>query len=138
MIAQEQSSSLGTGPLEVDSPEFFAGSAQAFACGFLGTFDQATIGDKILHPGEAVNAVNIVDFVEQLVAEDLADTGHSCNRYRVLASCCLAVCKMASVRALSSSSSEVMSARSTSLVLCTARSAKRAAMPARVALEAIC
>jgi hypothetical protein len=53
--------------------DFGAGRAVSFAGGFPGTFDQAAIGDKILHPGEPVN---IVDFIEQHEAENLADARH--------------------------------------------------------------
>ena len=57
IIAQEQSSRFGKSPLEVGIADLFARGAQAFAGGFLGTFDQATIRDKILHLGEAGCAV---------------------------------------------------------------------------------
>ena len=73
IVAQEQRRSLGKGPLEVGVPDFFAGRAQAFARRFLGTLDQATIGDEILHRRKAINVVN---FVEQHEAEDLADPRH--------------------------------------------------------------
>ena len=52
IVAQEQCRRFGKGPREVDIPNFFAGRTQAFARGFLGAFDQATIGDKILHAGK--------------------------------------------------------------------------------------
>jgi hypothetical protein len=73
IVAQEQRCGLGKGPLEVGVPNFFARSAQAFAGGFLGTRDQATLGDNILHRWKAANVVN---FVEQYKAENLADPGY--------------------------------------------------------------
>ena len=51
--------------------DFGAGGARAFSSGFPGPLDEATVGGKILHPREALN---IMDFVEQHEAEDLADT----------------------------------------------------------------
>ena len=50
--------------------DFGAGGARAFSSGFPGTLDQATVRGKILHPWEARD---IMDFVEQHEAENLAD-----------------------------------------------------------------
>jgi hypothetical protein len=77
IVAQEQNGDLGKGPLEVAVANFFARRAQSLASGFLGTLDQTPIGDNILHPGEAGN---VVDFVEQHEAEDLANTGHGLHQ----------------------------------------------------------
>jgi hypothetical protein len=73
VVAQEPGRRCGKGPRERGVPDFFAGRAQACACGFLGTLAQATLGDNILHAGEALALVN---FVEQHEAENLAEPGH--------------------------------------------------------------
>ena len=80
MVSEEQDGGFRKGPLEMGIADLGAGRAQAFPGGFLGTFDQAAIGDKILDPGEAVD---IMDFVEQHEAREscrcrarfAADTG---------------------------------------------------------------
>ena len=74
IVAQEQRRCCGKGPLEMTMPAFFARRAQALARGFLGTLDQATRGDTILHAGEPVD---IVEFVEEHQAEKLANPRHS-------------------------------------------------------------
>ena len=77
MVAQEHHRRLGKGPLEGGVPDFFAGRAQAFARRCLGTLAQATIGDAILHRRKAIQVVN---FVEQPEAEDLADPRHGLSQ----------------------------------------------------------
>jgi hypothetical protein len=49
-----------------------AGRAHALACGRLGTLDQATRGDTILHRREARHSVHVIAPPK---AEDLADLG---------------------------------------------------------------
>jgi hypothetical protein len=73
MVAQAQSGRFGKGPREVSVPDCLACRAQAFARRFLRTRDQATRGDALLSPWEAIN---VVDVVEPHEAEDLADTRH--------------------------------------------------------------
>ena len=73
MVAQEQDSGFRKGPFEMAITDLCACGAQAFPGGFLGTFDQTAVGDKILYRGKPVD---IMDFVEQHEAEDLADAGY--------------------------------------------------------------
>src|SRR5262249_37742161 len=73
IMAQEQHCSLGKSPFQAGSTDLLARGASAFPSGFLGTLHQATIRDKILHAWEAVN---VMDFIEQHEAENLADTRH--------------------------------------------------------------
>ena len=53
--------------------DFSCRRCRAFSSGFPGTLDEATVGRKILHPREALDIMN---FLEQHEAEDLADAGH--------------------------------------------------------------
>ena len=53
--------------------DFSSRRSRAFPRGFLGTLHEATIRGKILYPWEARN---IMDFIEQHEAEDLADARH--------------------------------------------------------------
>jgi hypothetical protein len=48
------------------------GGSRAFSGRFLGTLDEMTIGRELLSPREAVD---VVDFVEQYEAENLANAG---------------------------------------------------------------
>jgi hypothetical protein len=73
MVSQKQDRGFRKGPFEVGIAALGARGAQAFAGGFLGPFDQTALGGKILYPGEAVD---IMDFVAQHEAEDVADAGH--------------------------------------------------------------
>ena len=73
ILAREQRSRFGKGPLEVGVPEVFAGRAQACVSGFLGTLDQATRRDPILSPWEAVK---VMEVIEQHEAESLPNSGH--------------------------------------------------------------
>jgi hypothetical protein len=74
IMAQEQRRSFGNSPCEGGMADLVARGVQAFAGGCLGTLDQATIRDNILHPWEAVH---VMDVIEQHEAENLADTGHA-------------------------------------------------------------
>ena len=67
----------------------------AFPRGFPGAFHQAAIGDEILHPGEAVD---IMDFVAQHEAEDLADAGHGLQQIQGVGVVVLGGCDEASSR----------------------------------------
>jgi hypothetical protein len=62
IVAQEQHRGFGKGPLEIRMPDLCAGCAVALARRFLGTLDEAAVGDEILDPEEALN---IMDFIEQ-------------------------------------------------------------------------
>jgi hypothetical protein len=73
MVAQQQSRSFGKGPLEMRVPSFFSRGPQAFATRFLRTCDQAAGRGKVLHAGETVA---LVDVVEQPEAAALANAGH--------------------------------------------------------------
>ena len=53
--------------------DFTAGDARAFAGRFPGTLDETTVRGKILYPRKARDIVN---FLEEYEAEDLADAGH--------------------------------------------------------------
>ena len=72
-VSKEQHGGFRKGPFEMGIADFGAGGAVTFPSGLLASFDQATIRDKILDPGEALN---VMDFVEQHETENLADTGH--------------------------------------------------------------
>ena len=72
IIPQEEHSGFGERPLEMRIADFAARGARAFAGGFPGTLDQTTGGRKILYPREACDVVN---FIEEHEAEDLADAG---------------------------------------------------------------
>lgn len=73
IIPEEQHGRFGKGPLEVSVADFFARGALAFARGFPGALAQAAVRDELLHAGEPGD---LVDFVEEHEAEELADTGH--------------------------------------------------------------
>ena len=77
MVAQEERRRFGKGPLEVAIAAFFTRGAHAFARGCLGTLDQATIGDNILHAGATSDRV---DVVAQHQAQELADTEHGLSQ----------------------------------------------------------
>jgi len=73
MVAQAHDRGFSKGPLEMASTDLCACGAQAFPGGGLGTFDQTAVGDNILDRGQPVD---IMDFVAQHEAEDLADARH--------------------------------------------------------------
>jgi hypothetical protein len=73
MVSEEQDGGFRKGPLQVGVADLGARRSVAFASRFLGTFDEAAIRDEILDPGEARD---IMDFIEQHEAENLADAGH--------------------------------------------------------------
>ena len=72
MVPQKQDGSFGKGPFQVCVTDRGPRGSVPFACGFLRTFDQTAIGDKILDPREALDIMN---FREQDQAEDLANPG---------------------------------------------------------------
>src|SRR5882672_212990 len=53
--------------------DFIAGGARAFTGRFPSTLDETTVGGKILYPRKAREIVN---FIEEYEAEDLADARH--------------------------------------------------------------
>src|SRR5262245_33454354 len=61
------------GPLEVRMAELRSRGAVALTRGFLGTLDQATVGDKILHAGKALD---VVDFIQENQTQDLPKPWH--------------------------------------------------------------
>src|SRR2546430_12717459 len=73
VIPEEQHSRFREGPREGGVADFRARSAIALASGFLRTCDHATRGDARLHPGEALQ---VVDLIEPHQSQDLADTGY--------------------------------------------------------------
>src|SRR5262249_61267417 len=58
MVPQKQDGSCGKGPLQVRVTDLGPRGSVPFACGFLRTFDQTAIGDKILYPREALDIMN--------------------------------------------------------------------------------
>ena len=72
MVAEEADRRFGEGPLEICIANLRAGGAIALPRRFLGAFDQAAIGHKILDPREAGD---IMDLVEQHQTQNLADAG---------------------------------------------------------------
>ena len=59
-------------PLEMGVADLLAAGAVPFAIRFLGTLDQAAVGDELLEPG---GAGALLDFVQQRPGQDFADTG---------------------------------------------------------------
>jgi hypothetical protein len=119
MVAQEQDSGLRKGPLEMGIADLGACSAQAFPGGCLGTFDQTAVGDNILYRGKTVD---VMDFIAQHEAEDLADAGHGLQQIQGVGDIAQQLLVIADER------------RSTSILSCPAGSAKRSATPSRLAL----
>jgi hypothetical protein len=77
MMPEEQHGRFGKGPREVRVADVLARGARAFARGFPGTRDQAAVRDDILHAGETVDSV---DVVEQHEPEGRAETGHGLSQ----------------------------------------------------------
>jgi hypothetical protein len=72
MAAEEQHRRFGEGPLEIGIADLRAGGAIPLPRRFLGAFDQAAIGHKILDPRETGD---IMDLVEQDQTQNLANAG---------------------------------------------------------------
>jgi hypothetical protein len=77
MGAQAPRRRRGQGPRAGSVPEFFAGRAHALARRCLGTLDQATRGDAILHRRQAVQ---VMPCVESPAAEERADPRHGLSQ----------------------------------------------------------
>ena len=67
---EKEDGSFGEGPLEVGVADLLPGSAVAFAGGFLGALDEASVGDEVL---DAWEAADVVDFVKDDQGEDGTD-----------------------------------------------------------------
>jgi hypothetical protein len=70
IVPQAQHRGCGEGPRAVGSPDLRAGDAIAFASRFFRTFDQAAVGDTILHAWEPPD---VMDLVEQDQTQDFPD-----------------------------------------------------------------
>ncbi len=58
---EKEGGRFGEGPLQVDVADLAAGGAKALAGGLLGALDQTGIGSEVLHPGEAVDVVDLIE-----------------------------------------------------------------------------
>ena len=87
IVPQKQDGGFRKGPFQARVTNLASRGAVAFTGGFFCTFDQAAIGDKILHPPETLDVMNLV---EQDEAQDFPIPGTVWSKYRVWASCCLA------------------------------------------------
>ena len=67
---EEQHRRFGEGPRERRMADLRAGGALPLPRRFLGTLDQAAVGRKILHTGEARD---VMDFIQQHQAQNLTD-----------------------------------------------------------------
>ena len=72
IVPEKQHGGFGEGPFAIGITNFRAGGAVAFPRRFLGAFDQAAIGHKILNPGKAPN---IMDLIQEDQRQDFANAG---------------------------------------------------------------
>ena len=77
VVAEKQDSRFREGPLEMRVADLFAGEAIVFPGRLATALDQAAIGDKLLH---ALEAVDVVNLVENGQGQDLADAGTERSR----------------------------------------------------------
>jgi hypothetical protein len=70
VASQKQGGGFGEGPLEMDIPHLGSGQLFCLAGRFMRPLDQASVGEKVLDPGEPAEVVNLV---EQGQREDLTD-----------------------------------------------------------------
>ena len=72
IVPEKQHGGFGAGPFERGMTNFRAGGAVAFPRRFLGAFDQAALGHKILNPGKAHNIMNRI---QEDQSQDFANPG---------------------------------------------------------------
>jgi len=70
---EKQYGRFAEGPLQVSVADLFTGSAIGLTSRFSVALDQPAVGSEVLHRGEALNRM---DLVEDDQREDLTDTGN--------------------------------------------------------------
>jgi len=81
IVPQKQDGGFRKRPVQVGVTDLGTRGAVSCACGFIRAFDQAAIGDKILHPWETLDVMNLV---EQNEAQDFSDPGHDLEQVQGL------------------------------------------------------
>jgi hypothetical protein len=73
VLSQKEHGGFGEGPLELGVANLLAREPVPLARGLLGALDEATVGHKVLYPGEAGE---VLDLIEDDQGQDLANAGH--------------------------------------------------------------